>query len=74
MPSVIDGRDEFTGLPEALSATERGGTQTYYCTIQHRTIAGEKRDANGGLGACSRKNFSEIHPLERWKTLVWNMG
>ena len=64
MQGVIHGGDEFTDLPEALSATENGDTQAPYCISKHRTIVEEEGEKDGGLGACPQKSFSELCPLE----------
>ena len=74
MPSVIHGRDEFTDLPEAPSATENEGTQVSYGISQHGTMVEEEVEKDEGFGACPQTSFSKLHPLKRQKTLFWNMG
>ena len=59
MPSATHGRGGLTDLPEDHSTTENGGTQTHYCIVQHRTMVGEKRETNWGLGAC-QSSWMEI--------------
>ena len=56
MPSVIHGRDEFTDLPEASSATENGGTQAPYGISQHRTIV-EEGGRMGVWGLAPEESF-----------------
>ena len=74
MPSVIHGRDKITDLPEAPSATENEGTQASYGISLHGNMVEDEREKGEDFGACPQTSFSKLHPLERQKTLFWNMG
>ena len=74
MLSVIHGGDELAGFPEALSATEIGGTRSPYGISQYRTIVEEDGKKDGGLGACTQKSFFKLRPLECEKTPFWNIA
>ena len=64
MPSVFQGGDELTDLPEAPSVTENGDTQAPYGISQHRTVVEEEGRKDGDLGACLQKMITDLHPLE----------
>ena len=58
MPNVIHCGDEFTNLPEAPSATEKGGTQAPYGISQQRTIVEEGGEGWGSGGLPPEKIFT----------------
>ena len=73
MPSVIQGGDELTELPEAPSATENGGTQAPYGISQHRTIV-EEEGEKGGVWGLAPESFVRTTPSRTSENALWEHG